>query len=388
MATRLGSSARVPSAARYLRFLLCGPAGYNACKLSRRRSCVLLKERGVPQSKFAQLGFVMRASLVVFAVLLTSPLAAQEVGDTVVVTADEVQVLTESGETVSVPQGNHFIITEIDGDRYQGSSQSVRGSFDKDAVSATPVALQFFSEAIRREPQAASNYVNRATIFVTQQDYRQALKDYDRAIELDPESALPYQERGVTYSQLGNLDAAIADFNEAIELDPEPPQPYNNRAVAWAQLGEFDKALADLNKVIEIQPDYAYAYFNRGSVWRDLSEYRAACADYQQCLKLDPKFPRPHNGLAWLYATCPDDDVRNGELAVKHGKEAVRLSAGKNDKYLGTLAAGYAEAGDFRQAIDTLQQAIAQNPTNLVEIRQQMLEQFRAGKPYRDLPEK
>jgi hypothetical protein len=64
-----------------------------------------------------------------------------------------------------------------------------------------------------------------------------------------------------------------------------------------------------------------------------------------------PQDPRPHGGLAHLYATCPDSNLRDGKKAVEHGQRACELSEWKNPQALHTLAAGYAEAGDFASAI-------------------------------------
>jgi two-component SAPR family response regulator len=94
------------------------------------------------------------------------------------------------------------------------------------------------------------------------------------------------------------------------------------------------------------------------------------------------------NNLAWLLATCPDDVVRNGGEAVRLAEQACRLTAYKQVRTLGTLAAAYAEAGRFPEAVEMAQRAVglakAAGNRQLAAMGSQLLEVFRAGKPYRE----
>src|SRR5205814_4193515 len=73
--------------------------------------------------------------------------------------------------------------------------------------------------------------------------------------------------------------------------------------------------------------------------------------EYREAIRLDPKSALAHNNLAWMLATG-SDGVRNGKRAVQHATRACELTAWKNSVFLDTLAAAYAEAGDFARAVE------------------------------------
>ena len=101
-------------------------------------------------------------------------------------------------------------------------------------------------------------------------------------------------------------------------FDPERPIPYLDRGVAYGAKAEYDKAVADFNSALELDPDFSPAY----------------------------------NNLAWTLATCPQAALRNGQQAVQDATKACALSGWNNINQLDTLAAAYAEAGDFENAVN------------------------------------
>jgi hypothetical protein len=94
------------------------------------------------------------------------------------------------------------------------------------------------------------------------------------------------------------------------------------------------------------------------------------------------------NNLAWLLATCPDASVRNGARAVELAQQAERLSGGQDPSMLGTLAAAYAEAGRFPEAIAAAQEVCVRASVSrdqaLLEKNQRLLELYRRGQPYHE----
>ena len=116
-------------------------------------------------------------------------------------------------------------------------------------------------------------------------------------------------------------------------------------------------------------------------------QYADAVRCYCDALRLKPDFEAALNNLAMLRASCKQSRFRNGREAVQLAEAACRLSGGRNPSFLGTLAAAYAEAGRFPDAVKAIQEALALSRAtgadDLVPIQTQMLEQFRPGKPYR-----
>ncbi len=126
------------------------------------------------------------------------------------------------------------------------------------------------------------------------------------------------------------------------------------------------------------------AAFQEYSKHVDSGNYAEAIENVDSRLASDPDNPFWHNNKAWLLATCPDDALRNGELAVEHGTKACLFTHYANPAYIDTLAAAYAEAGDFDSAVKWQKEAIRlDNGTFAVDF-QKRLRLFEAGKPYRE----
>jgi len=92
-------------------------------------------------------------------------------------------------------------------------------------------------------------------------------------------------------------------------------------------------------------------YFSWGNTHLANKEYDKAIASYTEAIKLDPKDARPHERLAWVLATAPKDELRNGKKAVNYAQRACELTEWKNPDCLATLSAAFAESGNFKEAI-------------------------------------
>ena len=116
-------------------------------------------------------------------------------------------------------------------------------------------------------------------------------------------------------------------------------------------------------------------------------QFAEAISYYREALRLKPDFGPALNNLAMLRASCPQPEFRNGREAVQLAETACRLIRRRNPSFLGTLAAAYAEAGRFSDAVNTIREAqslaTASGAADLLPIQARMLQQFRAGKPFR-----
>ena len=113
-----------------------------------------------------------------------------------------------------------------------------------------------------------------------------------------------------------------------------------------------------------------------------------ALDDLTQALKLSPRFEWARDKLARLRATCPDEKFRNGQQAIDYATKACDLAAWKVAPYLDTLAAAYAEAGDFDKAVEWQQKGIALAPAEKKADFESRLKLYQEKKPYRELPAK
>ena len=120
--------------------------------------------------------------------------------------------------------------------------------------------------------------------------------------------------------------------------------------------------MADYDQAIVLDPKYTAAHANRGCLWHGKGDYGPALADYNHALRLDPKLCPAYNNRAWLHATCPLEKYRDAAKAIDDATKACELSAWKVCWTLGTLAAAYALAGEFDQAVQWQLKAIELAP--------------------------
>jgi tetratricopeptide (TPR) repeat protein len=117
---------------------------------------------------------------------------------------------------------------------------------------------------------------------------------------------------------------------------------------------------------LALDPNDPYAYDRMGLWWHWKRQYSEALALYNKAILLDPQLAHALCARASLLATCPDARYRDGPMAVVDATAALRIAKERNKlgsdwehrMYLQTLAAAYAEAGDFQSAAATQREAL------------------------------
>jgi tetratricopeptide (TPR) repeat protein len=181
------------------------------------------------------------------------------------------------------------------------------------------------------------------------------------------------------------FDQAIDYFTQQIGANPGAANLYLVRGLIWAVKGKADSALADFNEAIRLHPKDAVAYNNRGIAWKGKKEYDKAIADYDEAIHFDPKYAVAYNNRAWLWATCPDEKYRDGKKAVEDATRACEMSGWKDVNSIDTLAASYAEAGDFDKAVEWQGKANSLYADSEDRKKgEERLKLYKDGRPYRD----
>jgi tetratricopeptide (TPR) repeat protein len=247
-------------------------------------------------------------------------------------------------------------------------------------------ALRDLNEAIRLDPYSAAWLSNRGMVYLELQQYDNAIRDFGEAIRFDPGDALTFNNRGMAYKAKREYDPAIWDYSVAIRLDPRLSDAYFNRGNAYKAKREYDAAVSEYSQAIRLDPKWSDAYFNRANAHSARRAYAEAVSDYSEVIRLDPKDADACSSLAWVLATCPEETVRNGKKAVEYATKACELTSWKASYFLATLAAAYAEIGEFDEAIHWQKRALQspQYAREEGETARQRIKLFENRKPYRE----
>lgn len=207
--------------------------------------------------------------------------------------------------------------------------------------------------------------------FGEQGDYDRALEYSEIAIRLGAAEPKLHRMRGAIFLKQGRADLALAECDAGIALVKD----WQRNSVANGD------ALSDTT-------DEAELHWARANALEKLKRPDEAREAFEMCLKLAPLFSGGHNNLAWLLATFPDESVRDAEAALEHAKRACKLTEWKQSGSLDTLAAAYAESGDFENAVRWQQEAITQSKNSEgsahLEKYQSRLALYEAGQPFRE----
>ncbi|MGD0813635.1 MAG: tetratricopeptide repeat protein [Verrucomicrobiota bacterium] len=219
-------------------------------------------------------------------------------------------------------------------------------------------AITQYREALRINPGQADAHVNLGNALRQLGSMDEAMAEYQKALQINPDSLAAHNNLGIVLSQKGRTDEAIAQFQWALQIKPDDAQARYNLGLAFFQNGRMDDAISQFQKALQFKPDYLDARVSMGIALSQDGRVAEAMIQYQLALQLQPVNPTVQNNLAWLLATGAEASLRSGNKAVELASQANHLSGGENPIILRTLAAGYAEAGRFSEAVETAQHAL------------------------------
>jgi tetratricopeptide (TPR) repeat protein len=258
--------------------------------------------------------------------------------------------------------------------------------FAYDATGRYQEAIDSYKQAIRIRPDYVEAHNSLGVTYCKLGRWQDAMGDFNEALRIDPNHARSHNNRGGAYVRLGRFTEAIEDFNRAIKIDPDYAEAYNNLGVAYNDQGRWQDAIDAYKQAIRINPDYAEAYYNLGLAYGNLGLGADAIGAYRLAIRLRPDDAEARNGLAWLIATHPEIKNRDTSEAISLARGVCELANYKDPRFLCTLAAAYASAGRFSEAVDTANKALSlANASNQPQLRnaiQHHLSFYTQGKPY------
>jgi tetratricopeptide (TPR) repeat protein len=293
-------------------------------------------------------------------------------------------------------------------------------------------ALKYCDDLIKQAPKATAGYNLRARVKVMKDDIPGAIKDLDEALGINGNDLQALLMRSNLHASQGNDELAKADVDKLLKQQPDLPQALLLKSMIAAgkkQWGEAilqmqvllqsdptneewrirlasyyagdsrpRKAIELLTQVLdgirdendpELKPTRADALRSRADYLLSVGKHAEAVKDYEEALKIEPDDTHSLNNLAWVLATSPDDAVRNAARSIELGLKGCELTKYEKPHIISTLAAGYAEKGDWETAKKWSAKAVEMGAKedDIDDQLKKELESYKEKKPWREKQE-
>ncbi len=289
-------------------------------------------------------------------------------------------------------------------------------------------AILHYRRALELKPDDVSGHYNLGWALSVPGSFDEAVKQLREAIRIDDEHAEAHGQLGVVLFRLGQVEQAQEHCRRAVELAPEDPEIVFNLGLLLAKQGQFNEAIDVLQRAISLDPNYAEAHCalagaylqqdrhqqaipharkalmiaktqkpaaqlasiacrTLGRALVKAGEYRQAADLFRERLASVPGDMRACHDLAWLLATCPDNELRDGASALRLAERVCEATKFESVKAVDALAAAYAEVGRFEEAAATARRAIelasAAGKIKLTEAITARLKLYESREPFR-----
>ncbi|HXR07342.1 MAG TPA: tetratricopeptide repeat protein, partial [Candidatus Acidoferrum sp.] len=244
---------------------------------------------------------------------------------------------------------------------------------------------RLFRDTLAKNPEAWAARNDLGVILAAATNLPAAIEQFTASIQSNPDNPDAHANLAQALALQGKFERAEPEFRKALALQPLDAQVYRNFAATLCQLGKPGEAARHLQTALSLKPDLptrlelAQLFFQQGDLGQAETQYRLA-------LRLDPDCLEALNNLGWLLATASDNHLRDGPEAVLLAERARRLPPLHGLCVAGTLAAAYAEAGRFPDAVATAENAVrdetAAGETQFAGLNRQLLTLYRAGQPW------
>jgi len=245
-------------------------------------------------------------------------------------------------------------------------------------------ALNQINFVLEKEPSVLA-YTLRAQVRTMEERLDEAVKDLDEAVKLDPDDLGLVLMRARVYETMGKFGAAAQDVATMLKIEPDNRLLKLQWAIYLNADNQSRQAIGVFDEVLSADPQNDVALRGRADAYLNVGEHRKAVADYEVVIKMVPDDAGVLNNFAWVLATSPDDGLRNGKRAVEMALKAAELTQNGQAHILSTLAAAYAETGDFDNAVKWSEKSVELGEKDIAEQLKQELDSYRQRKPWREI---
>ena len=250
--------------------------------------------------------------------------------------------------------------------------------------------IAHYRAALRMQPDSWDAEYNLGTALLAQGKVDEAIFHCERAVAMEPNDPDGQVSLGNALLEKKRIDEAIIHYQKAIAIWPDHFLARYSLGRAFVEKGELDTAIAHCRAALLIRPDDADCHTVLAAALDEKGETAEAIRHYEKALKIFPQSISALTNLAWLLATSPSESLRNGGKAVEIARQADQLSGGTNTVVLRTLAAAYAETGQFGKAIESartaMQLARMHDDDSLTTELEQQIALYRLHMPYHETP--
>jgi predicted Zn-dependent protease len=208
------------------------------------------------------------------------------------------------------------------------------------------------------------------------------------SLDIQPASSATHLLLGKILEDEQQADDALAHYEQALHLKPGAPPALKGRSRLLFQRGRFDEAYAQLAPLARETPGDPEVHLQLAQILARQQRVAEASAHAHLATQLKPDWPEALNHFAWLLATVPQAELRDGPEAVRLAEHACELTRRQLPGLIGTLAAAYAEAGRFTEAARAAEEAralaLAAGQTEIAMRHQQLLKLYQARQAYRE----
>lgn len=208
---------------------------------------------------------------------------------------------------------------------------------------------------IKNNPSDAELYYERAKLYYSKENTKDALFDIQKAIKLDKKEPKYYITAADIYFARGESTLAFDALNQAVKYDKNNVEAYAKIAELSFLLRDYNRARENIDKVLELDKINAEAYFQRGMIYKEIGDTLNAIKDYRKAIEYKTDYEQVFEELANIFA------AKNDPIAIEYYQSTININP-KNVDAMYNLAQFYQDHNAIQKALDLYQKILQIKP--------------------------